>query len=243
MLPDYGRSYRALYEAHWWWRARERWILRALARRRPPRAGGAALDIGCGDGLFFDRLAALGYEVEGVESDAALVDPRGAHRARITVGPFDERFRPGKRYALIVMLDVLEHLHDPLGALRHAVSLLEPDGVFLATVPAFMALWTTHDVLNQHVTRYTRRALRSLAERAGMRVDHARYFFHWLAPLKLVQRGAEAVTHPAPRPPRVPPSWINRSLYGLSLLEQRALGALPLPFGSSLLLVGGRRDP
>ncbi|HEX6533404.1 MAG TPA: class I SAM-dependent methyltransferase, partial [Gemmatimonadaceae bacterium] len=162
MLPDYGRQYRALYERHWWWRARERWIVRALECHRPAHGWGAALDVGCGDGLFFDRLAALGCTVDGVENDAALVDPEGPHRARITVGPFDERFQPGTRYSLVLMLDVLEHLRDPLGALRHAVSLLEPGGVFLATVPAFLALWTTHDVLNQHVTRYTRRRLLAL---------------------------------------------------------------------------------
>lgn len=242
MLPEYGRQYRALYEEHWWWRARERWIVGALERHRPARGWGAALDVGCGDGLFFDRLAALGCAVEGVESDADLVDPAGAHRDRITVAPFDASFQPGKRYSLLLMLDVLEHLHDPLGALRHATALLEPDGVFLATVPAFMALWTTHDALNQHVTRYTRSRLRALAARAGLRVERACYFFHWMVAPKLAQRAAEALTRARPRAPRVPPRWINRSLYALSALEQRTLGALPIPFGSSLLLVGRRGD-
>jgi 2-polyprenyl-3-methyl-5-hydroxy-6-metoxy-1,4-benzoquinol methylase len=35
------------------------------------------------------------------------------------------------------MLDVLEHLEDAVGGLRHALELLEPDGIFVATVPAF----------------------------------------------------------------------------------------------------------
>ena len=38
------------------------------------------------------------------------------------------------------MLDVLEHLAEPEAALRHALSLLEPGGIVLATVPAFMSL-------------------------------------------------------------------------------------------------------
>jgi 2-polyprenyl-3-methyl-5-hydroxy-6-metoxy-1,4-benzoquinol methylase len=56
------------------------------------------------------------------------------------------------------MLDALEHLENPVAALRHVCELLTPEGTFIATVPAFMALWTNHDVLNHHFTRYTKSA-------------------------------------------------------------------------------------
>ena len=56
------------------------------------------LDVGCGDGLFFDRLHEMG-EVEGIEPDASLVDPQGAHRHRIHIQPFDDRFRPSAVYS------------------------------------------------------------------------------------------------------------------------------------------------
>ena len=152
MDPEYGRKYRELYERHWWWRARESVIVDTL-RRHPPTGGwgrGNILDIGCGDGLFFDRLATFGESVQGVESAEALVSDDPARRDRIFIGPFDDRYQPGRTFRLIVMLDVLEHLDDPAGALRHALSLLDADGVFLATVPAFRSIWTTHDDLNEH---------------------------------------------------------------------------------------------
>ena len=169
---------------------------------------------------------------------ADLVADDGPHRARITVAPFDERFRPGKRYAVILMLDVLEHIADPAPALSHALSLLEPGGTFLATVPAFDALWTSHDDINHHYRRYTKRTFRALACEAGLRVDLERYFFHWTFPAKLAARAAEAVVRPVPAPPRIPPGWINESLFALSRLEQRTLGRASLPFGSSLLVAG-----
>jgi len=240
MDVDYGQAYRELYRRHWWWRSREELIVGTLRARLGGRgrAPGAILDVGCGDGLFFDRLAEFG-EAEGVEPAADLVSPDGPHRARITVAPFDERFRPGKRYALILMLDVLEHMPEPARALRHALTLLEPGGTFLATVPAFNALWTTHDDINHHYTRYTRRSFRALAREGGLRVDLERYFFHWTVPAKLAARAAEAVLRPEPTPPRVPPRWVNEPLYALSRLEARVLGPLRLPFGSSLMVVGG----
>ena len=241
MDTEYGAQYRALFERHWWWRARERVILDALRAHRPAAGLTTILDVGCGDGLFFDALGAIeGVQfVEGIEPAAALVSNDGPHRARIHVAPFDVRFEPGRRYSAVLMLDVLEHLPDPEAALRHALNLLEPGGVFLATVPAFISLWTRHDDLNHHYTRYTRSTFEALAAAAGMRIDEARYFFRWTAAAKIATRVAEALVPGEPRSPEVPAGPINRALYALSRLEERLVGGLPLPFGSSLLVVGG----
>jgi len=232
----YAQEYRELYERHWWWRARERFILDELARLRSAAGWGAILDVGCGDALFFDALSNLG-DVEGVEPDATLVTPNGPHRARIHVGPFDRSFAPGKRYGLMLMLDVVEHMPDPDAALAYAYSLLEPGGTLLVTVPAFMTLWTRHDVLNRHYTRYTRATFAALARRTGFTVVSSRYFYHWLYPAKLATRALEAIRRGEPRPPRVPARWLNRVLYVLSRAEQRLSRAVPLPFGSSLLVI------
>jgi len=235
MEAAYARQYRELYERHWWWRAREALVLRTLRRLRAGRGPARILDVGCGDGLFFDRLAELG-EVEGIEPDASLLTADSPRRGRITVAPFDERFQPRRRYGLVLMLDVLEHLPDAEGALRHARSLLEPDGRLVVTVPAFNWLWTHHDELNRHYVRYTQPTLREVAGRAGLRVEASRYFFHWTVPGKLAVRAKERVLGPG-GPERVPAGPVNRALYLLSRAEQATLGALRLPFGSSLLAV------
>lgn len=241
MDPEYARQYRELYERHWWWRAREQFVLETLRRyRRPGEMRRAILDVGCGDGLLFDRLSEFG-DAWGVESDASLVSADNPHRDRIHVGSFDATFQPGRRYGYVLMLDVVEHLTDPAGALRHAASLLEPNGILLATVPAFRLLWTTHDVLNHHFTRYTARSFGLLARSAGLRLLQARYFFHWVFVAKLGVRVGEAVRKPRPAPPRVPPGWINEPLYRLSRLEQRLVTPLGLPLGSSLLVVAQAR--
>src|SRR5439155_2500608 len=197
MEQAYARQYAELYRRHWWWRAREHLIVDVLTQLRPRVRWGTILDVGCGDGLFFDRAAQFG-EVEGVEPDASLVSPESPYRARIHIGPFDESFEPRKRYSLVLMLDVLEHLADPAAALRHAASLLAPDGILLVTVPAFNLVWTNHDELNRHLTRYTRATLRRLADAVGLRVTHMWYFFHSLFLAKLAVRLWEAVLPRSP---------------------------------------------
>lgn len=238
MDPEYSQKYRQLYEQHWWFRAREDAIVEVLRRKQPPRGWGAILDVGCGDALFFDRLLQFG-EVEGVEPDGAVVSP-GPYRERIHVRPFDETFQPGKQYSLILMLDVLEHLAEPARALRHALTLLTPSGTVIATVPAFPSLWTNQDVINHHFRRYTRRSFRQLAEQSGLRIEAERYYFQWICPLKLAARAVENVFRLKPRVPRIPPRWINQPLYLLCRIERKTLGALPVPFGNSLMVVGGK---
>lgn len=241
MDPEYAQRYRQLYLRHWWWRARERMVLSDLEALAPPEGFGDILDIGCGDGLLLGALRRFGRPM-GLEADGDLVTDAGRAKGKITVAPFDERFDPGVRFGLIVMLDVLEHLDDDRAALAHVHRLLRPGGVLYVTVPAFRTLWTRHDDINQHRTRYTRRRLNRRLVGAGFEVDRSRYFFHWLVPLKLAVRLTEALKPGEPKPAAVPGAPFNRLALGMSLLEQRTWGHLPWPVGSSLLAVS-RRAP
>jgi len=240
MRADYSERYRELYKRHWWWRAREAAILQLLRALQPPQGWKRILDVGCGDGLLFDQLSQFG-NVQGVEPAEELVSDRGPYRSRIHIGPFDENFQPAQQFSLILMLDVLEHLTDPCGALRHALALLEPHGRLVATVPAYQVLWTNHDILNHHFTRYTAKSFRRVARQAGLDVESEKYFFHWLFPIKLIVRFAERLLRLPPKPPNVPAGWINELLYRVSLIEYNVLGLLPLPFGSSLMVVGKKQ--
>jgi len=238
--PTYGQRYRELYQGHWWWRARERVVLAELARLRPPQGWRHALDVGCGDGLLFPALRGYAAIVEGIEPDAALVTRAVREDGTIHVRPFDATFDPGDAFDLVLFLDVLEHLEHPEAAVAHAATLLEHEGVVLVTVPAFRHLWTTHDDLNHHVTRYTRSEMVALLS-PHFAVERARYFFRWLHPAKLAQRAMEAVGRPDPAPPGIPPPPLNATMYAMSRVEEAVLGRLDLPVGSSLLVVARKR--
>ncbi|MDP2957357.1 MAG: class I SAM-dependent methyltransferase [Longimicrobiales bacterium] len=239
MDPTYGQRYRELYIRHWWWRARERVVLSHLDRVRPAGGWRRALDVGCGDGLLFPALRVYAAIVEGIEPDAALVTRTAREDGTIHVRPFDATFVPGHAFDLVLFLDVLEHLDDPGAAVAHAASLMEPGGILLVTVPAFRHLWTTHDDINHHVTRYTRTEMVALLS-PHFAVEQARYFFRWVHPAKLAQRAIEAVRRPQPAPPEIPPAPLNAAMYALSRLEEALVGWSRVPVGSSLLAMGRR---
>ena len=237
MDPNYGRYYRELYRRHWWWRAREKAVLEVLSRYRPPDGSIAILDVGCGDGLFFDRLKAFGT-VEGVESSTAIVDPDGPYARQIYIGRF-ERFAPDRQYDVVLMLDVLEHLDNPVSALVHALSMLREDGLMVITVPAFDLLWTSHDVINQHRVRYTAGTFRTLAADAGLKIDRQEYWFQWLILPKLAQSLWEKLFHAEPKLPTIPPRLLNLFLYWASRAESKLLWPWA-PVGTSLMVTGTR---
>ncbi len=218
---------------------RERWVLQVLRQNCPANGWGSILDVGCGDGLLFDRLMEFG-DVEGIETSREIVDPANPQFQKIHIGPFDDSFRPGKQYSLILLLDVLEHIPDPGAALRRCESLLKPGGSLVVTVPAFNVAWTNHDVLNHHMTRYRRATLLPLLQKAGFKIEDSAYWFQWTFPVKLAQRFTEKLFRLRPASPKTPLLAVNRALCSLCSLEHSILRPLHLPFGTTLFARCGK---
>jgi SAM-dependent methyltransferase len=232
MDPAYAAAYRDLYERHWWWRARESFLLTRLTELHSGGRRPRILDVGCGDALFFDQLDKFG-DVRGIEPDGdILTDERW--RSRIHVGELDADFAAQHTFDWILMLDTLEHVEDDVGLLRAARTALDAEGFLVITVPAFRSLWTRHDDMNHHQTRYTRSTLASAFRQAGLDAIEMRYFFHWLVPLKLLVKVKEAIVAGSTSPAAVPSPVLNRLAYSISVAEQKAPFLRHLPFGTSL---------
>jgi 2-polyprenyl-3-methyl-5-hydroxy-6-metoxy-1,4-benzoquinol methylase len=239
MDEGYGAKYADLYRRHWWWRAREEYLERLLLERLGPTPQGEVLDFGCGDGLFFPVLQRFGSP-RGIEPEAKLLDPAGPWRDRISTEPLAASATEAGRFRLIVALDVLEHIAEPGPVMLELARRLAPGGWFVATVPAFQSLWTTHDDLNHHMKRYRADELAALVAAPGLAIVESRYLFVWLAFAKWGVVQLERFMRPSPRPPGVPAAPINGAVLALSRLEQRLLGHSPPPFGSSAIVVARR---
>jgi 2-polyprenyl-3-methyl-5-hydroxy-6-metoxy-1,4-benzoquinol methylase len=97
-------------------------------------SGGRALDVGCGGGEFVEFLTSHGFDALGVEpsDDAAIsAQSRGIDVRQGTI----ESVGDLGRFDLITMLNVLEHVHDPVRVVEIVRVLLVDDGVLVVQVP------------------------------------------------------------------------------------------------------------
>lgn len=234
MEESYWSRYPELARRHWWWRARNRIVLDALGSLRLPQ-GARILDVGCADGYLFPELERFG-RVYGLEPEEEIVR-ESAHADRIHAGALDDAFQSGRPFELVLMLDVLEHLDAPGKALDQVARLLVPGGHLVLTVPAFRLLWTRHDELNEHRTRYRREEITHSLADAGFQVREARYTFHGLFFAKLLRRAVEAAGLAPSGHPTVPPRSVNELVYRFHRVEDRVLDSLDLPFGSTVFAV------
>ena len=101
------------------------------------RAGGRALDVGCGSGRVCAALAKAfpDAEVIGVDPDAeSIARARETGKARFIVGDISA-VEKGAGFDLVTLCDVLHDLAEPQKTLERARSLLKPDGVLFIIEP------------------------------------------------------------------------------------------------------------
>ncbi|HEV2761262.1 MAG TPA: methyltransferase domain-containing protein [Acidimicrobiales bacterium] len=143
------------------------------------------LDVGCATGYLAEALSARGCTVSGVEFDAEAAEQARPHLERLVVGDIEtmdlsEVFGED-RFDVIVFGDVLEHLRDPLSALRRAKALLTERGSVVASIPniahgsvrlALVAGRFDYQELglldSTHVRFFTRSSIEDLFREAGM---------------------------------------------------------------------------
>jgi 2-polyprenyl-3-methyl-5-hydroxy-6-metoxy-1,4-benzoquinol methylase len=99
---------------------------------------GSALDIGFGRGGFLVALSNLGWQCTGVEiTDEISLQPDVEGHFELLYGKDAMAKLPEKKYDLITMWHVLEHLPNPTEVLREAQKALHPHGKILVAVPNF----------------------------------------------------------------------------------------------------------
>jgi len=192
---------------------------------------GKLLDIGSSYGGLLVNADALGWHTTGIDPNGNalhIAERRLQGRANLIHGMFDQSMLSINSFDCITMINVIEHVHDPLAYCRQAFDLLRPGGCLALRCPpqrSFFPLWVRQRLLNgsvidapEHLHEFTQRSFITLMRSAGF--EQLRYAWSGLGEYKKrsMQRMGSLV-----------------ELFG-PLVVASSFGHIPPPFAPKLLL-------
>jgi SAM-dependent methyltransferase len=166
------RARRDLHERCLYW-------LRALLNYAVPP--GRALEVGCGHGGFVAMLNWAGFDAAGLELSPWVVEfARQTFAIPVEVGTVESLPHPPTALDLLVLMDVLEHLPNPLATMQRCADLLGPAGILYIQTPCYPAgasyaeLVERNDIFlkmllpDEHLYLFSQASLLRLCERIGI---------------------------------------------------------------------------
>jgi SAM-dependent methyltransferase len=196
-------------QRHPWEKARARFFLQRLEQAGLLARPLQVIDVGAGDGWFAGELLRRlpsGSRVVCVDSNYTDEHLAKLPAAFGSTGPSFARELPAGSFDLVMLLDVIEHVGDDLGFLRGLVERqLRPGGHVLVSVPAWMSLFTRHDLGVAHHRRYRPAQLAEVITSAGLGIAASGGLFHSLLFPRALQKLGETArgirSVPAPETP------------------------------------------
>ena len=155
---------------------------RVLSWHRLFYKAGSALEIGCGSGFMLAELEKLGWEVNGIERTDKMAQ-MARKQSGISVIADDVANLPNaKKYDLIILFQVLEHMAEPLKMLQKCSDRLAPGGRIIIGVPNIESMqsrifgpnWFHLDV-PRHLCHFASSDIEKLFSWAGLKVENIRY--------------------------------------------------------------------
>lgn len=131
------------------------------------------LDIGCFNGFFIKKLLLLGYDAQGIDFNKSAVaygQEKLGLGSRISTQTIEEIVVQGKRFDVITLFEVLEHLPDMQVFMGNATKLLKDDGVIILSTPNNKMCWRPAlDYPPHHLSRFTTKSLETFLSQFGMK--------------------------------------------------------------------------
>lgn len=165
---------------------RER-LFHAIGRRVNPGhlekfPPGRVLDVGCGTGAASRRLTEMGHEVVGVEFDSNAAEIAAKSGIEVRHEDFMETDLEAESFDVVIMRHSLEHLQNPLRALKKAHRLLGRFGILYICVPNIDSLgskifgryWFPIEV-PRHLTHFSIKTLGQALQAVGFEIVKVMY--------------------------------------------------------------------
>lgn len=166
---------------HPWELSRTECVLKEIRKLGPRKT---VLDVGCGDGYFDKKLLSEFPDIESLYGYDIFLKSSYDEGKLHWVNRFE--CLSGKKFDLILLMDVIEHIKDDKAYICEVERLLDDNGTVVITVPAFMKLFSLHDKELKHFRRYDIRMLENAFKDSGLKITTKSYFYLSLVLMRLL---------------------------------------------------------
>ena len=168
---------------HWYYSYKFRAILKLIKNELPHAR--CLVDVGAGSALFSIEILKIFTQITAIAVDTGYEKlEENDSKNRISF----RRECHGVVGDIYLFTDVLEHVPNDVEMLIEYVKFAPSGAKFVITVPAFMALWSGHDIYLKHFRRYRRKEIESVLTSAGLKVKSSQYLYASLFPLAWLLR-------------------------------------------------------
>lgn len=140
---------------------RDRFAARFGRSGRGAFEGLSLIDVGCGGGLIAEPMRRLGFTVTGVDASAENVGTARAHAAQMGLeiayraATAEQMAEEGRRFDVVLALEIVEHVVDPEAFLRTCASMVAPGGMMVvATLNRTLKSLALGKVMAEYVLRW-----------------------------------------------------------------------------------------
>ncbi len=144
-----------------------------IAKWKP---SGRLLDVGAGSGILVEAALEAGFDAEGVEPSRVLQQEAERRKLPVQLGVLGQaKVKPS--YDLVCLVDVIEHVPNPVQLLRDIKDVVSGGGVLLVVTPdvgsvaARLLGWKWWHYRIAHIGYFNRKTLERALTEAGFEVD------------------------------------------------------------------------
>lgn len=164
-------EYSKIKKNNWWFVTRNNFIY-SLIKKHTSRDDIKILDAGCAQGNLLLYLNDKGFKnIYGMDMDKNLLKQFKDSGIKAYAMDLRETDFDDETFDIIISSDIIEHIDNDMRAIHEMKRILKKNGIIIIFVPAFMSLWSYHDVINGHKRRYTLKELRNKVKDSGLDIE------------------------------------------------------------------------
>jgi len=152
---------------------------------------GKILDIGCSTGLFLNMAKKSGWETYGIDiNEKAIEYAKTKYNLNVKAQDLETSNFPSNYFDVVTLFDSIEHMPNPLFALREAYRILKPNGLLLITTPNIDGLFPKityylfaktigaweHPTPPGHLYQFSQKTISKLLDRAKFNIIYFKSF-------------------------------------------------------------------